>query len=313
MRRSTSPGMQQSSPRNTTPKAKHRRPQGARRHSLDSRHSYGSSSHISERREKELAKTYNLSKSKHKHEKLVSKTRPTRISSPRRSLNEESSSSIRSAHHLEATKKLTKGVDKRYGENKHQKNKHKDFYAESVSSRHSQSTNNETKHKKEKLIPADTRPKSANARRDLEKESTSSIYSARSFENKTGKISEKLPTEKRSRSIKKDKNPKQAWKDKTKETSGSRRISRDTERSSGNSRERGRSPTPEMRTAGQSRRHHLDITTGSNNPLASGPDPRQILGSLEYERVAYDPSRYSDVGESLASSRSYASWNDRGS
>lgn len=53
--------------------------------------------------------------------------------------------------------------------------------------------------------------------------------------------------------------------------------------------ERGRSPTPEMRTAGQSRRHHLDITTGSNNPLST------------YDRIAYDPTRYSDVSGSLTS------------
>jgi hypothetical protein len=227
-------------------------------------------------------------------------------------------SSIRSANYLETTRKLKKGGEKRTGENKHHESKHKDFYAESVSSRNSQRINNETKHNKDKLIPAVTsvtRPKSAKnltTERYLEKESVSSIHSARSFENKTRKRSEKL-TEKRSRSIKNDKSSKEAWKYKTEETRGPRRISRYTERSSAHIRERGRSPTPEMRTAGQSRRHHLDITTGSHNPLATGPDPRKILGSMEYERVAYDPSRYSDVGESRTSSRSFATWSDRGS
>ena len=221
----------------------------------------------------------------------------TREPSPRRSLDEQSSSSIRSANHLEASRKLRRGVFENGGEHEH-------FYADSVSSRNSQ------KHNKEKLIPVDPRSKNSNSKRDLEKEMVSST---RSFESKTKKRSEKLQTKTRPRSTKNFKGPEQTRKDKTEETRGSRRISRDTKRSSVDIQEQGRSPTPEMRTVGHSRRHHLDITTGSNNPLATFPDYSQVFGNIEYERVAYDPSKYSDVGESLTSSRSFASWSGRDS
>jgi hypothetical protein len=299
VRPSTSPAKHQSSPKSVTPKGKPRRPQSARRHSSDSKQS---SSYSLARKEKELAKTYNLPGSKHKDEKLMSK-KPARIYSPQRSLDEESLYSVRSAHHLEASRKLRKGVDRKYGENKHEH-----FYAESVSSRNSKS--NETRHDKEKLVPADTRTRSAkilNVERHLENETVSST---RSSESKTRKRNEKFQNEKPSRSIKSYKSPEQILKDKIEKTRGSR--SRESKRSSVDIQQRGRSPTPEMRTAGQSRRHHLDITTGSNNPLATGPDRSRIFESMEYERVVYDPSRYSDVG-SLTSTRSRATWSDRGS
>ena len=239
--------------------------------------------------------------------------------SPPRDLDEDSLFSIRSAHHLESTKKSKKEVKKRAGEHKHHEGKHKDLYAESVSSRNSQSSSNyyKAKRKEEKLIPAETRPKSAKnlkSQSDFEQESVSSIQSARSFESIIRARSEKLQSKKRSRSSKNDKSGKQAWREKAEDKRGSRRISRDTDRSNEDRPDRGRSPTPEMRTAGQSRRHHLDITTGSNNPLATGPDPRRMpfLGGATFERTAYDPAKYSDVGESLTSSRSCATWSDRG-
>lgn len=316
VRPSTSPSKQQSSPRSATRQTKHKQQPRARRHSLDSKNS---GSYISERRENGLAKTYAVSKIKHKDDKRMSKTREHAGMSTPRSLDEDSLSSIRSAHHLEATRKSKKEVEKRTGEHKHHESKHKDFYAESLSSRNSKNSNNEAKHQvqEEKLMPAETRPKSAKnlkTRRDFELESVSSIQTARSFENDTRQRSEKLQTQKRSRSTKKDKSGKQAWRVKSENKKESRRISRDTERSSEGQPERGRSPTPEMRTAGQSRRHHLDITTGSNNPLATGPYPRRtpFLGGTMFGRAAYDPARYSDVGELLSSSRSFATWGDRG-
>ena len=259
-----------------------------------------------------------MSKIKNKDDKLASK-KPAHVGmSPPRSLDEDSLFSIRSAHHLESTRKSKKEVEKRAGEHEHHEGKHMDLYARSVSSRNSQSSSNyKAKHKEEKLIPAETRPKSAKnrkSRRDFEQESVSSIQSARSFENITRQRSEKLQSKKRSRSTKNDKSGKQAWREKVEDKRGSRRISRDTDKSNEDRPDRGRSPTPEMRTAGQSRRHHLDITTGSNNPLATGPDPRRMpfLGGATFERTAYDPAKYSDVGESLTSSRSYATWSDRG-
>ena len=309
MRPGTSPSKQQSSPKSATRQTKLKQQPRARRHSLDSKNS---GSYISERRENRLAKTYAVSKTKHKNDKRMSKTREHLggMSSPR-SLDKDSLSSIRSAHHLEATRKSKKEVEKRTAEHKYRESKHKDFYAESLSSRNSKSSNKEAKHNEEKLIPAETRLKSAKnlKTRDFEHESVSSIQSARSFENDIRQRSEKLRTQRRSRSTKDDKSRKQAWRVKSEDKGGPRRISRETERSSEDRPEGGRSPTPEMRTAGQSRRHHLDITTGSNNPLATGPDPRRtpIFG-----RAAYDPSRYSDVGESLSSSRSFATWSDRG-
>mgnify|MGYP002804110835 FL=1 len=296
---STSPGKQQPSPKSEIQKEKRRRPQSARRHSSESKQS---GSYTFERKDKELAKGYNLPRSKHKTEKLMSK-KSTRMPSPRRSLDEESLSSIRSANHLEASRKLRRGVTEKYGESKHEH-----LYADSVSSFNSQK--NKSKHKKEKLIPVYTHAKNSDSERDLEKEMVSST---RSFESKTKKRSEKLQAEKRPRSSKNYKGPKQTRKGKIEDTRGSRRISRDTKRSSVDIQERGRSPTPEMRTAGHSRRHHLDVTTGSSNPLATCPDYSRSFGSIEYERVAYDPSKYSDVGESLTSSRSFAFWSERDS
>ena len=298
MRPSTSPGKQQSSPKSEIQKEKHRRPHSARRHSSESKQS---GSYTLERKDKELAKGYNLPRSKHKDEKLLSK-KSTRVPSPR-SLDEESVSSIRSANHLEALRKLRRGVVEKYDESKHDH-----LYADSVSSLNSQK--NKSKQKKEQLIPVYTHGKNSDSPRDSEKEMVSST---RSVESETKKRSEKLQTEKRPRSSKNYKVPEQTRKDKIEETRGFRRISRDTMRSSVDIQERGRSPTPEMRTAGHSRRHHLDITTGSNNPLATRPDYSRVLGSIEYERVAYDPSKYSDVGESLTSSRSVASWSERDS
>ena len=82
--------------------------------------------------------------------------------------------------------------------------------------------------------------------------------------------------------------------------------------------DQGRSPTPEMRNAGQARRHHLDVTTGRNNPLASSGEryKTRVLEKMSAPqtklkpRVSYDPSRYSDAGDSSA--RSISTLTDRG-
>lgn len=249
--------------------------------------------------------------------------------------------SKRPGNHFDATKKRKKRIGKQYTLQDHQENEHRNLYEDSLSSHSSRVTNHERKEKlvpadsweksarnltnrgnfekesalasshssritnherKEKLVPADPRAKSARnltTRGNFEKESVSSVHSVRSFESKIRKENEKL----KNSGNPDDKSVKRAWKKKAK--TGTK--SPDAKRNSENIQERGRSPTPEMRTAGQSRRHHLDITTGSNNPLATGPDPRV----LENERpVVYDPKRYSDVGESLNSSRSFASWSD---
>lgn len=241
----------------------------------------------------------------------MSKTKEPKKYTPKRSQDEESMSSIRSAKHLEAKRRLKESKT----DQPHHRDEHEDLYAKSVSSvvssRNSQSGNNETKHK-EKIIPADTRQrrvKNEATKRDLEQESVSSIHSARGLEDAARKNPERLHSEKRSKSVR-NKKGEQVWGEQPefKGKRESRRIRHGTEEGI---RERGRSPTPEMRIVGQSRRHHLDITTGSNNPLATGPDPRQDINRILYERVPYDPSRYSDIGESLASSRSFASWSDQ--
>ncbi|XP_028394198.1 nucleolar protein dao-5-like [Dendronephthya gigantea] len=305
-RPSSSPARQQTLPRNTIPKAKYTRSQRARRSSLDSK---TLSSYVSESGNKPLAKTYKLSKSKQNESKSISKTREANRYTTKRSLDEDSMSSIRSAKHLEAKTRLKKEAEKKTDEH-HDRNKHEDLYAKSVSSivssRNSKSWNNEMKYK-EKILAVDSRQRSAKneaTQCDLEQQSVSSIHSARALQNTPRKQNEK-----RSRSVGKKKG-KQTLDEQpvSKGKRESRKMSHDNER---DIRERGRSPTPEMRTAGQSRRHHLDITTGSNNPLATGPDPRPDINRSLYERAPYDPSRYSDVGESLASSRSFASWSDR--
>ena len=234
----------------------------------------------------------------------MSKLRKNDRALSQRSLDEDSLSSIRSANHLEAQRSLPKQTRKEETKQNASDRKMKDFYAESVSSRNSQSSSTVPRDNKEKLIPAVIRPKNpknVSAWHDLEQESASSAQSPRNGKVSTRKRSEKLSSHKSSQSKKHYRSDKQ-------ESRGSRRISRDTNGSNGSILERGRSPTPEMRTAGQSRRHHLDITTGSNNPLATGPDPRVKM----YERTAYDPSRYSDIGDSLTSSHSFATWSDRG-
>lgn len=306
MKPSTSPIEEQSSSRNSIPKP--RQPHGARKNSLDSK---SPSSYVSENREKELRKTYTLPKSKQKVDKYMS-TAAERTKITTRRSDEESLSSIRSANDLEAKRKLKKGLKHTAYENKVKQSENKHRYAKSLSSCNSQSTNKESCHVKEKLIPTYTRSESErklNKEHDLEQESVSSIHSERSLESTTRrKRDSKMQTDKRSTGVKSKTRGRQ-----------DRLVSKGDERrwakiSRKDILDRGRSPTPEMRTAGQSRRHHLDITTGSNNPLATGPDPRQtkVLSSMRYERKSYDPSRYSDAGDSLISSRSLASWSDRG-
>lgn len=194
----------------------------------------------------------------------------------------------------------------------------------------------------ERLVPERTRirlAKDFSRRKSSEEQSVSSVRSDRSLDEMRKPRGERIrETDKhRSSNVRRNKKTikgtgarsrRQAWdekptprdnEDNTDSVNCSTRGNRGSRGIRGDIVDRGRSPTPEMRSVGQSRRHHLDVTTGENNPLASGVDrfKTRVVGKGSEKhrqaRAIYDPSRYSDVGESLSSSRSITSWTDRGS
>ena len=182
-------------------------------------------------------------------------------------------------------------------------------------------------HNSEETLPSERNRKSSFkqscGRLSVESESIASIRSAKSSEeaNKPGIERVKRIDEQRSvNGIKskkfgkrmRERSRRSAWEEKLVPSISENNSVKSIYGNSGtreNVVERGRSPTPEMRHVGQSRRHHLDVTTGSSNPLASSVDlyRTRTLGkgseTQQKQRGSYDPSRYSDTGDSFSSSR----------